>query len=290
MSRGTAALSTNRKEDPASAGAVVAAANGLSKDPILIGTVVLGQDPGDPLNPAALTSSREIPVGLNFVNFLGENWTGFFPDRVQIQTGAISIYGDHVASGANSPQLNIVDTASIRQLLLRVVRNSDTVTYSPNLGDGAVYIKFYPDIGTGCIQITTDLFENPPANILDFFTVKGNSVFEGYVMGRYNVRNGPPDEAVQVNESRSLLSGNSNVAAKTVFLPPAANLGVSVTIWCSGSQNIVVTPGLGDSIVRGIVVLAPGTSISSNVYGSCIELFVADIGIWGTKSIHGTWV
>lgn len=268
-------------------GAPTGASNGLSVD-VLTTDAVLGQDPGDPLNPAALTASREIPIGANFVDFVGVNFGGF-PERFQIQSGALSIYGDPAQTGFTA-QIVIIDVVSVRQLSMRIVVNNDGINRSPVITDNTVYMKFYPQTGTGQVLFTNNVFADAPFDFLQYFTVEGNGTFNGYVKGWLPVNNPNADEIALVNDSRTLYTGNNNVTAKTVFLPPAANLGVSYSFYSQGTQPIIVTPNPGDRIIRGTTVLAPSVSISSNVVGSCIELFVSDPGTWSTKSIHGTWI
>lgn len=90
MALGSGNIGTNQRQFPQNGPPFIAgsARNGTSID--LIGTVVLGQDVGDPGNPAILLNNREIPMnGFSFA----------FTDNFKVQPQGTYFLGDDAAIG-----------------------------------------------------------------------------------------------------------------------------------------------------------------------------------------------
>lgn len=107
MGLGVAALSTNRKDDPAASGALVATANGVGENPA--GTAVLGKTLGGGADPSDLTNNREIALGGNTIVFSGPIGAGG-QERITFSSLAISMQSDAGLSGAPTFQLQELST------------------------------------------------------------------------------------------------------------------------------------------------------------------------------------
>src|SRR5688572_20397498 len=88
MGIGVISIQTNQRRENGAPFPAGSAANGLSVDPIT-GQIVLGQDFGDPANPAALTNTRFIPIpgfGIVLQDTPGIIETYFFAGLMQMIT------------------------------------------------------------------------------------------------------------------------------------------------------------------------------------------------------------
>lgn len=272
-------LSTNRKEDPAGAGFITSANNGLSENPA--GTVVFGQTQNTPGDPAILLNDRYIPLDGFAVTFQGNEPTPGNIERFEVGGGFQNIYGDFGATGL--PVLNLTDLST--PLVFSMLMFTDGIGGRfGGLSDSISHLKFDPS--TGQIWFTQNAGDAAP-NIASV-TVIGTFGCTLGLTGRRLV-NAPvaSPEILDQNFSRRMYTNEA-----------LANLDIDISSCAAGSEfvlasvqagTVTATPAAGETITIAGTTGAAGAPATTIVPGSVITLVKYSANAWIAISFTGVW-
>jgi hypothetical protein len=270
MSRGIPSLNTSPKSEPGGAPFNPnAAENGLSVDSVS-GKIVLGNDSGDPLQPALLSSDREIPMGARALYL-----------RSTIDNAEFAFNGNQASL--------IGDTFSFFGVNNRASFQQSTLFSFPTMSGvqiGTFYLYRYA-------SSAVVLSENIAADDLGL----GNMLVEYNVLVRGSLQRlravdarsaGPV--AVATNFDTDKVFTNEGATGPVTFVLPTANVGATFTFYVQDANGVVIQAPPSQTVRVGTLVTAPGGSVSSVTVGSSVTLVVINTSEWVAIAFVGTWI
>jgi hypothetical protein len=274
MSRGIPSLNTSPKSEPAGAPFNPnAAENGLSVDAVS-GKIVLGNDSGDPLQPAQLLSDREIQLngfGLVFPDAFSNTvfrlfsggWRGFGNDFCFMGVGnGITFQGTELFS--------------------------DGLTGRSGLENTHGRFIWFAASG-GCVLDANTGAADPGTNV--FLITYGQVLIRGRLCNdRFVSAQAASPVAVSATDDKNKVFTNQGATGAVTFNLPSATAGLSFTFIVQDADGIVINAAAGDTIRIGTLVTAPGGSVTSTVIGSSVTLVAINTTEWVAIAALGTWI
>lgn len=260
------------------AGVVTGARNGLSKD--AGNFVVLGQDLGDPDNPAEILNIREIPMPLGtflaLIDQANNKSTGLAP-------GDIIFQGDTTAPHAF--EIQFLDTgAALGTGLIKFDPETDQRWTFEYQQGGIIQNIYFNNSGLLQLLSSLDMFNGPGIQI---GTPGINGVGIAYTRQIIQLDS---NTNVNVNHTGALYA-NGDAGVNTVAnLPPAAKgahftflveaVGLNMQINANGTDTIRILSGVSSA----------GGNASSATQGDFLTLQCPNDGFWIATSVGGVWV
>jgi len=275
-------LNTSRKEDPAGAGFITSANNGLSENPA--GTVVLGQDVGAVGDPAQLLNAREIPAGSFPITIRGAT-TALGINRIEFVEGSlINVFGDTTnGPGFPAPAIVFTDIANPGNFL-EIFQALDTGALLPmsSIRNQNCSIALYP---SQQVAIGPNAYNpRPPAQY--FFDVTGDSRLNGKtVTGKFVDITTASPVPIGPDESRKQF-GNYAAGLKVFDLPSAAP-GLNFGFYVGHTDGVSINPVVTDTIRITATLGAAGANATSTTVGDYIELSCMNAGEWFASVVTG---
>jgi hypothetical protein len=300
MGIGVISLVTSQKREQSGPPfAIGSADNGLSVDAVS-GRIVLGNDVGDPLAPAALLSDREIltedalfnlfAVFLNAVqtgiitrldgqaiNITGADGTS---PSIQVLTGDNGFSDLRLLAGTGSTSTLTINAAGDR-FTLDAAQNPGFITLSAGFPVPSPIQNFVT--ATRSTQIGPTLVTSNTAAL----QVSGNLTYRTFISGI-----GAGATVVDRDLDSGKLYFNSAAASLTLPNMAGANFraGFRLMANCANVAGITVTASAGQVIRFGSLVTSSGGTISSTDVGAFISIIIINSGTWVTESFNGAWV
>lgn len=270
---------------PITALTVAGALNGVS----LNGTdVVLGQDVGEPGDPAALANLREIPVGGFGVVFTAVgNGTALLANQSGLQ-----FQYDSTVTGYNAMGLVIVDTqGTAGGIAINSFQDAVDVSVIGYQITGPFMRILSTSSGAQFGSQATDF----DTNVLNALHIKLGTVISEETAFVRRVGN---TQTIFQNLTRytsgTFFQNDDAGAGLNVQLPPAANNG---GVWCTLAYNnaaaggsVVATPDGTDYIIIDGAVGAAGAAAQATLRGASITLVCDGVESWIAVAVVGTWV
>jgi hypothetical protein len=254
--------------DAGNGGGVVGAANGLSLD--ALNRVVLGQDLADPLNPAALTSNREIPLLfflLRLLGYAGSNaFINFGFDSVLSAQFGIEVAGD--SSGGEIPHFQLSDP----------VGSPNNQFYAWNLQSEVLFLT----------TALGNVLNIAPASITANRALRVSQPISG---GRFVVDNAANFNATGMIDSRTVYTNRGAPGAITASIFGSVGNNAASYIFYNVTGNAFnIQAAAGTTIRNGALLKAAPGILTSNAIGSCIELVAIGNNEWIATQVIGAWV
>jgi hypothetical protein len=310
MGIGIVSLQTSQKREQAGPPFVSNSAdNGLSVDAVT-GHIVLGNDVGDPLAPAALLSNREILTDNTLALFsltLNSPTSGVTTllDGTQVQVSATNVIAPAavgvtsvaggtstlgVTTGAGGVATLSVSSGAGGQTLVDIRCGPDIFQIVPsgggttrfNIGNGfppGGVMEFANTVGQ--IQVGPTLTTSNTAD----FQITGTTTYRRFIQST---------SAAVFNVDRDLDSGKlfRNGAAVNFALPNMAGAnsrpGFVFRARVFNAAGITITAFAGTTINFGSLVTSVAGTLFSTDVGACITI-TFDVDGWVTESFVGAW-
>ena len=285
MGNAGAGFSASAVSTPIAVVPVTGANNGTS---VSGGNVVLGQAFGAPGNPAALTSSRYIPLSNFAVVFdaLVSNGTEM---RV-LQSGYEVVY-DSVVTGYGSAGFLIADSsASNGQIVINTYQDAidPTIIGYQISGPGPRILNTANGMQIAGQGDDFDPNSSGPVHIKSATCISEETAFVRRIGNTQTIF-----QSLDRYTSGTVFFNDEATAALNVQLPPAANnAGVWLTLVYSNATaggSVVATPDGTDYIVIDTVTGAAGAAAQATLRGASITLVSDGIDAWIATAVVGTW-
>lgn len=305
MGIGVVAIQTNQKKEiPGPPFASNSADNGLSVDTVS-GKIVLGNDVGDPGNPAALLNVREIDTGAfgillnSIVAGITTLLTGRLIDVTSANGSAPAVNVQDDLSG--NPQMNVVVTgglggfASMNVLAqandtarIQLVSGSDQLVISSN---GAGAIDFFGPSGVEVMALNTGAFQwQVGPGLAAFngadFQINGTTTYRRFMSskgaGAYNV-----DRDLDTGKMFTNSAGNTFNLPNMVGANNRSGFVFRLTINNAGGSTIQLFAG--QTLRFGSLTTSVAGTLSSTDVGATVTL-VWTSSVWVTESFVGAWL
>jgi hypothetical protein len=269
MSRGIPSLNTSPKSEPGGAPFNPnAAENGLSVDPVS-GKIVLGNDSGDPLQPALLSSDREIPMGAHVLY--------------------LRSITDNAEFAFNGNQATLIgDTFSVLGVNNRASFQQSTLFSFPTMSGvqiGTFNLYRYASSAVVLGGIGAD--DLGPGNMLIEYSVLVRGSLQR--LRAVDARSAGP-VAVSTNFDTDKVFTNEGATGSVTFVLPTANNGATFTFYVQDANGVVIQAPPSQTIRIGTLVTAPGGSVSSVTVGSSVTLVVINNSEWVAIASVGAWI
>jgi hypothetical protein len=288
MGIGVIALQTSQKREQSGPPFVTGSANnGLSVDAVS-GKIVLGNDTGDPLAPAALLSDREIlteDVALNnFAVLLNAIQTSVL---TRLSGSIIEMIGTNGALAririqTDAAGLSLLDIRNVNDMFtLDAGNNPGTITFSAGQIVASPWLQV--DTATRAAQIGSTLVASNTATLQVTGTLTNRLFISGIGAGTTNV-------------DRDLDSGKLffNSAAANLALPNMAGAntrtGFILRANCAAVAGITITASAGQTIRFGSLATSSGGTLSSTDVGAYAVITLINSATWVTETFNGAWV
>lgn len=286
MGIGVISIQTNQRRENGAPFPAGSAANGLSVDPIT-GQIVLGNDFGDPSNPAALTSTRVIPIpgfGIVLQDTPGLIETFFFAGLMQVNTAtAFIIINENEFSIERTVPGSGPATLRLNDAFAQVLQGMDSTGVYSIVSNVAGQFGSY-DVQNGNWQVGLNPGGSGTFNGAQLEVV-GNLTYDLFV----NITGGAI--AINGNNDKGKLFTNTG-GASTFTLPVASNAtrGLHFMFAVQQAANLIVQAPGSDTINIGNVVSVVGGTATSNAVGSTLHLVNVGNNQWVAMSSLGAWV
>lgn len=288
MGLGFGGLQTNqRREPPGAPFTTGSAVNGTSID--ASGRVVLGNDVGDPLAPAELTSDREVvtgdltsagPLNVIFTDNFNGNTIKIDGNRIELedlQGNAPAFINLLTSSGIGFAQLALSSAATNAWSLLRNAGSSHVTVNA-----AAVDVMSWATTGTRTVQVGAPLVADNSAALQVTGTITYRDFTTGIGAGATNI-------------DRDADSGKLffNSAAAVLALPNLAGAndrtGFRLAAACNNAAGITFQFAAGQTCRFGSLVTSSGGTLSSTDVGAYAEIVNLQGGSFFTKYFVGAW-
>lgn len=275
---GTDGTGTKGFYDLPSSGGFATAMQGVSADINDPTIVVWGQDVGDLSNPAALTSSREIPFASNTMTFSQDvnNGIAFAPPT-------LTVFGEALNSTPATIQFN---DNNGQGATISMIENRLTITQT--FGQGITLFD------TGQIEIAATPSSTPPSDTEVIVDIAANTRVNAWLLRRVRVNSSNDDYAATPEDSGTAFVKifDGNVFNRVITLPDA-EVGLIYHFGYEGNGTVFIqiAAQAGDTIYFGDPSVNPSvaSSIECNSTGATITLCCLTPGFWHPLAQVGVW-
>lgn len=273
MSRGIPSLNTSPKSEPGGAPFNPNdAENGLSVDSVS-GKIVLGNDSGDPLQPAQLLSDRVIQRNGRRLQFPDSSFNSFF----ELFGTGFDGFSDTVC------HMTVNNTITLRAV--SIFSDGPNGVHGVEASNGR--LEWFNSGGCALTPVTSPA--DPGANNL---LIGYNNVdIQGTLRNdRFVSAHAASPVAVSSTNDKNKVFTNQGATGAVTFNLPSAAAGLSFTFIVQDADGIVINAAAGDTVRIDTLVTAPGGSVTSTVIGSSVTLVAINTTEWVAIAALGTWI
>lgn len=273
MSRGIPSLNTSPKSEPGGAPFNPnAAENGLSVDPVS-GKIVLGNDSGDPLQPAQLLSDREIQRNGCRLQFPDSSSNSLF-----------ELFGNSF-NGSGNTDCYITVNNSITGHTVSIFTDGLSGIHGVDASSGV--LQWFNS--GGCALQPSLSAVDPGANnlLIDYDNVDIQGTLRN---DRFVSAHAASPVLVSSTGDKNKVFTNQGATGAITFNLPTAVAGLTFTFFVQDADGIVINAAAGDTIRIDTLVTAAGGSVTSTAIGSSVTLVAINATEWVAIAALGTWV
>lgn len=267
--------------------AATSADNGLSVD-ATSGKIVLGNDAGDPAQPAILLSDREIVTQdallQSFALLLNAINTGVITrmagNVIQLTgtNGALATIGISTDAGGRS----LLEIRNITDILtVDAGSSTNAITFSVGQLFPAAWLRV--SAVNRSAQMGATLVASNTATLQVTGSLTNRRFMQSQGAGTYNVDRDLDSAKVFRNSAATNFAFPNMVGSNS-------RVGFTAGFNCNNVAGITITASAGQTIRFGSIATSSGGTLSSTDVGAFCQLTLLDSATWFTESFNGAWV